>query len=123
MHGDPRLTWSVFGVLALAAIAIAAVGVARLLVPYRMIQGRLAAFDDLPLMRGIATTQARLEETREAFSHLDEYLARAESALESIQRSLESLRASFAPALVSFALAAENLRVLRAAFASRSKGT
>lgn len=122
-YGDPRLAWAVFGLLAVGAAILAAVGAVRVIRSLRVLKKRVDEYSDLPLLRGLATTHARLEETLSRLSEIEVLLDRAHAALESVDASMASLRASFRPVGITFGLVVENVRALRAALAPRSRGT
>jgi hypothetical protein len=121
--GDLRLAWVVFGVLVVVAAMLAGIGLLRAMGSMRVLNKRIEGYSDLPLVRGFATTERRLQEVTARFGEIEAVLDRAHAALASIDASIASLRESFRPVGVTFGLVAEDISALRAAFASRSRGT
>jgi hypothetical protein len=120
---DPLLAWAVFGLLAVVAAILTAVGAMRVVRSMRVLKKRIDGYSDLPLLRGLSTTQARLEETLARLGEIEVLLDRAHAALESVDASIAALRASFRPVGITFGLVVEDVSALRAAFARRSRGT
>lgn len=114
--------WWIVGVLVLAALVVALVGVMRLRLPLRLVQAKAAAFDDMPIARAIDATSRRVEASAGRFAEIGVLWDRLLAALASVQAALATARATFAACAAPYRRAAADLSSLRSLFARRSNG-
>jgi hypothetical protein len=117
------VAWAIVGACAVASLVLVAVGVVRCLRVAGVLRKRMDGYKDLPLMRGIAATVARLEATQAHLVETDATLARAHAAVDSMQTSFADLIATYAGAFALYARALDDLNAVRAAFSRRPRGT
>jgi hypothetical protein len=86
-----------------ASLVVAAIGVLRAIAASRAFQQKAGAFAELPVLRAIAATSARLEASR---ARLDE----AASLVDRVSAALESIRGSYTGARSTFVASAEPYR-------------
>jgi hypothetical protein len=115
-------SWWIVGVLVLAALVAALVGVMRLRAPLRLVRAKAAAFDDMPIARAIDATSRRVEASADRFAEIGILLDRVLAALASVQAALATARATSAACAAPFRRAGADLSSLRSLFARRSNG-
>jgi hypothetical protein len=116
------VSWWIVGVLVVAAIVAALVGIMRLRVPLRIVREKAAAFDDMPIVRAIDATSRRVEATAERFAEIGLLSERLLAALASVESALSTARATAVACAAPYRRAAADLSSLRSLFGRRSNG-
>ena len=115
-------SWWLVGVLVLAAIVTALVGVMRVLAPLRLVRAKAAAFEDMPIARAIDATSRRVEASADRLAEIGVLWERVLAALASVQAGLAQARATSVACAAPYRRAAGDLSSLRSLFGRRSNG-